>query len=377
VTELIGLHPHHDEQRMQWLGRDGTAELLPAFRRFFHTGRDGTPTLLPAYLGHYLHGQWRFSARAFRDLGIRDSAPPPDAATSATLARSVQEFLEESVVALCERFRKSTGAKQLALAGGVFLNSLLVRAVEQRAGFEKVFVQPVAGNAGTALGAAFLGAKLLGHPVERKPLSSLDWGPGFAGEELKEALDNSKVIYRYLPALDELIEVTVGLLEAGKIVAWCQGRAEFGLRALGNRSLIASPFSPYVVENLNRYIKHREGFHPFALSVPVEDLPDHFEASPSCDFLCSMGTLRSEKRQLAAFVFRNRQVRLHVVRQEGNPQFWKLLRAFGRRAPAPVLVNASYNLFGEPLVVTARDALRSFYCSGTDALVLGNFLVTK
>jgi len=377
VTETLGLRPHLDEQKTQWLGREGTADLVPTFRRFFHSGPAAMPVLRPGYLGANTDGQWRFSQRARREMGIGDSARPADSRTAATIARSAQEFLEESVVALAQRGRELSGAKHLALAGGVFLNSLLVRAVEERAGFDSVFVQPAAGNAGTALGAAHLAGKLLRGSPGRKSLTRLDYGPGFSRGELKEALDNTKVIYRYLPAEDELLSATVELLEQGKIVAWCQGRAEFGLRALGNRSLIASAFAPFVMENLNRYIKHRESFNPFALSAPAESLPGLFDASPNCEFLCSMGTLRAAIPELGAFVFRNQQVRLHVVRREQNPRFWELLRTFGSKAPAPVLVNASYNLFGEPLVVTARDALRSFYCSGTDALVLDNFVVAK
>jgi carbamoyltransferase len=377
VTEMLGLRPHLDEQKTQWLGRNGSLDLLPAFRRFFHGGANGTPVFNRRYLGNGLEGHWQFSPAARRDLGLTAAESPRDVEIRPTIARSAQEFLEETVISLAEKFRKQSGAKYLAVAGGVFMNSLLVRAMEERTGFERVFVQPAAGNAGTSLGAAFLARKRLAGKSGREPLTTLDWGPEFAPGEVKATLDNTKVIYRYLPAEDELFEETLRLLEQGKIVAWCQGRAEFGLRALGNRSLIASPFSPYVLENLNRYIKHREGFHPFALSVPAEDLPGLFDAGPNCRFLCSMGDLRAENKELGAFVFRGRQVRLHVVEKESSPRFWGLLRAFGRRAPAPVLVNASYNLFGEPLVVSARDALRSFYCSGTDALALGNFLVVK
>lgn len=377
VTELLGLRPHLDEGKTQWLGRTGTSDLLGAFRNFFRVGRNGVPQLNRKFFGRGIGGQWSFSPEARRQLGISGDGPPRDPAQRAMIARSAQEYLEETVVALAEHFRKKTGAISLAVAGGVFLNVLLVRALEKRTGFEKVFVQPAAGNPGTALGAAFLAQKKLTGKPGRYPLTSLDWGPDLGSAELKAVLDNSKIIYRYLPAEADLLAETVRLLHAGKIVAWCQGRLEFGLRALGNRSLLASPYSPYVIENLNRYIKHREDFHPFALSMPAEKAPALVDATENCRFLASVGELRAGVQGLDDFTFLGRQVRLHVVAREANPRFWNLLETFGASAPGPVLVNASFNLFGEPLVAEPRDAVRSFYCSGTDALVLGNFLITK
>ncbi len=174
-----------------------------------------------------------------------------------------------------------------------------------------------------------------------------------------------------------MVEETVRLLQDGKIVAWYQGRLEFGHRALGNRSILASPFSPYVMENLNHYIKHREDFHPFALSVPAESAPTFFDCSGNCRFMASVGTLKDANTDLERFAFNGRTARVHTVERQVNPRFWTLLSKFGKKASAPVLVNTSFNLFGEPLVCDPRDAIRSFYCSGIDALVMENFLVVK
>lgn len=377
VTELLGLRPHLDEGKTQWLGRTGTADLVGEFRTFFHTSKHAVPQLHQRFFGNGIAGQWSLSSQARKHLGIFGTDPPRDAAQRATIARSAQVFLEEAVISLAESWRKKTGTTDLALAGGVFQNVLLLRALEKRTGFARVFVQPAAGNAGTSLGAAYLAQKKLTGRIQRRPIVSVDWGPDFDPGELKAVLDNSKIIYRYLNSEPELFAEIVRLLNAGKIVAWCSGRVEFGLRALGHRSLIASPYSPYVIENLNRYIKHREDFHPFALSIPAEKAPALVDFTPNCHFLASVGELRAGVQGLDEFTFFDRQVRLHVVERESNPRFWNLLGAFGEAAPAPVLINASFNLFGEPLVAEPRDAIRSFYCSGTDALVLGNFLVTK
>ena len=161
-------------------------------------------------------------------------------------------------------------------------------------------------------------------------------------------------------------------------MAWYQGRTEFGHRALGNRSILASPFSEYVIENVNQYIKHREDFHPFAFSAPAETVSQFFDCSPNCRFMASLGTLKpGVPAALERFAFEGRTVRVHAVERETNPRFWRLLHKFGERAPAPVLFNTSFNLFGEPLVSDPREAIRSFYCAGIDALAIGDFLVVK
>jgi carbamoyltransferase len=141
--------------------------------------------------------------------------------------------------------------------------------------------------------------------------------------------------------------------------------------------LLASPFSEYVVENVNQFIKHREGFHPFALSVPAERAAEYFDASPNCRFMASLGTLRRPVVGLERFAFHGNSVRVHTVEKSDNPLFWKLLYKFGESAAAPILVNTSFNLFGEPLVTDPRGAVRSFYCAGVDALALGPFLLVK
>src|SRR5436190_1729186 len=276
-----------------------------------------------------------------------------------------------------EPYRKEHSVDSLCVAGGLFLNVFLVRALETRSGFKNVYVQPVAGNSGAALGAALLARKSLGRPA-RQSLPHLYLGPGFSSSEIKSVLDNCKVIYKYPSGEEPLFAEVAQLLLRDKIVAWFQGRTEFGHRALGNRSILASPFSEYVIENVNQYIKHREDFHPFAFSAPAETVSKFFDCSPNCRFMASLGTLKlGVPAALERFAFEGRTVRVHAVERETNPRFWRLLHKFGERAPAPVLFNTSFNLFGEPLVSDPREAIRSFYCAGIDALAIGDFLVVK
>jgi carbamoyltransferase len=377
ITALLGLRPYQDEHKVQWLGRQGQPEYLPVFRKVFRRDSSGLPELDRRYFAAGPDERGTFSPQFYRELKIHKDKFRSDPAICAALARSAQLFLEETVLEIAHRFQAQTGTESLCVAGGVFLNVLLVRALETRSTFYHVHVQPVSGNAGTALGAAFLARKKKAGKSGRAPLTTLALGPEFTSQEVKAVLDNCKIIYKYMSGDDQLIAEAAKLLQRDKIVAWCQGRTEFGHRALGNRSLLASPFSEYVIDNVNQYIKHREDFHPFALSVPAERAAEFFDASPNCRFMASLATLKNPVAGLQQFAFNGREVRVHTVEKNSNPGFWRLLQKFGESAPAPVLVNTSFNLFGEPLVSDPRGAVRSFYCAGIDALALGSFLVVK
>jgi carbamoyltransferase len=167
-------------------------------------------------------------------------------------------------------------------------------------------------------------------------------------------------------------------LKDHRIVAWMHGRMEFGPRALGNRSILASPRDPYSTENLNAFIKHRESSRKFAASVPEEVAAEYFETGPNARHLATVGRVRPQYTEpLRGAILANDLVRVHTVSKDENPLYWQLLHAFGESDGLPILYNTSFNLFGEPLVCTPRDAVRSFYSSGIDAMIAGNFLLEK
>jgi len=377
VTEMLGFKPKRGEHKTQWLSIHGPPDLLPQFRQVMRVTADGDLALNRHFVRSLGRGRYGFTPEFRALLGIHGEAPP-EGALRAAIAASAQEALEEWVIELAEAWRAKTGADKLCVAGGVFLNVFLVHALEKRAGFSEVYAQPVPGNPGTALGAAYLANKQQNGQARREPLRHLFAGPGFDAPQVKYLLENSKIIFRFLEPEERMQEEVVKLLRQERIVALHHGRAEFGLRALGNRTIVASPFSPFVQKNLNHYLKHREDFHPFALSVTEEAASKYFEWTSNCRFLASVGTLRpGAVPELEPFTFGKREVRVHVVQRETNPRFWNLLSSFGQGAPAPVLVNTSFNLFGEPLVCEPREAIRSFFGSGIDALSMGSFLIAK
>jgi carbamoyltransferase len=250
-----------------------------------------------------------------------------------------------------------------------------VSALEQH---KNVFVQPAAGNAGTAIGAVLHAWHSVYRESRRASLDDMCLGPSYSAEEVKKVLENCKLRFRYLLTTDELVESAVREIDNQKIIAWMQGRMEFGPRALGNRSILASPRNSYSTENLNIYIKHREPFRKFAASVPAELAGEYFEVGPNARYLATVGRVRPQHREtFESAILGNDRVRVHTVSAEDNPLYHRLLHAAGKTTGLPVLYNTSFNLFGDPLVCTPRDAVRSFYSSGIDALFVGNFLLEK
>jgi carbamoyltransferase len=311
-----------------------------------------------------------FSARFYERLGLENGAAVPES-LRAPLAAGIQRAVEQTVVRIA-----GSGARQLCFAGGLGLNALLVSALE--CSFENVFVQPAAGNAGTAIGAALHTWHAVYNQTARIRLDNIYLGPSYTAEEIKRVLENCKLRFRYILTMEETIETAIAQLSENRIVAWMHGRMEFGPRALGNRSILASPLDPYAAENLNAFIKHREPFRKFAASVPVELAAEYFECGPNARFLATVGRVRpGHHGRFASAALDGNLVRVHTVSQEDNPLYWKLLHAAGKATGLPVLYNTSFNLFSEPLVCTPRDAVRSFYSSGIDAMFVGNFFLQK
>ena len=382
ITRLLGFRPHADEHKTQWLSLTGEPAFADFFLEMLRSNPGSPPHLNSKYFSRSFSVDHSFNNEFYRRLGISPPSVPLGDSLRANIAASLQQACATVVCEWLESLRRTTRARSLCLAGGLFLNPLLVSAVERGTGFDEIFVQPAAGNEGTSLGAAWLAW----HQTLRKPrvdpMPAPYWGPSYSNQDIKTVLDNCKASYAWCDSDDHKIEEALRLLEAGKIVAWFQGGAEFGPRALGNHSLLASPWAPYVKENLNDYVKHRESFRPFALSIPVEDAGEYFECSANGRFMTTMAVAKEKGMRLleslpSGFLLPAKLVRLHTVAAAENPLFWKLLKRSGEKGPAPMLVNTSFNLFGEPLVIRPREAVRSYFCSGADALVAGSFLLTK
>ena len=375
VTALLGFDPHREENKTQWLSLEGEPVFKDVFLEMLRSRSNHLPHLNSAYVN--LAGM-NLSREFYRQIGLQEEKKELSDDLRRNLARSLQDACEEIVGSMIEHYRKREGIQSVCLAGGLFQNALLVANLEKRLGINEIFVPPAPGNSGSALGAGML---VWHHAMQKPRLPAVRYlytGPVCKRIEVKDVLDNCKARYSLQCTVERRLDATLQLLESGKIVGWFQGGAEFGPRALGNRSLLASPWASYVKENLNDYIKHREWFRPFAVAVPEEDCARYFECSELCQSMNSLARVKPGVNVLPdGFVLPGNLVRLQVVQQQGNPLLWRLLKRFGEQAPAPLLVNTSFNLFGEPLVVKPRDAVRSYFCSGIDALVIDNFVLSK
>jgi carbamoyltransferase len=357
VTEFLGFSAGSDEHKVQWLSTSGDDSLAPVFRKVLND---------PSYFDANRLRFGGFSSKFYSELGLADQVVPLDKLRP-VIAGGVQRAIEEHVLEVA-----GEGGENLCVAGGLFFNALLIAALENSGRWKNVFVQPAAGNAGTALGAAFAAWK---KPVD---MGNLCAGPEYSLGEFKKILENCKLRFQYLGTTDELISTAVDAITGNNIVAWMQGRMEFGPRALGNRSILASPLNPYSTENLNTFIKHREPFRKFAASVPAEVASQYFETGPNSRFLATVGKVRAEyAKTLESAVLGKDLVRVHTVSATDNPLYHRLLHAAGKATGLPILYNTSFNLFGDPLVCTPRDAVRSFYSSGIDALFADQFVVRK
>ncbi len=371
VTELLGFEANADEHKVQWLSAFGEPRFLDLFMEILGVDGQDWPRLARSFFDSERAGRGGFSSRLYQRLGLPDNSTVP-ASLKADVASSLQRAVELAVQ------RMAGEGENLCLAGGLAHNALLVAALENSGRWRNVFVQPAAGNAGTALGAVFHVWHGLYQQETRAGIGNLCLGPEFDAEQIKQVLENCKLRFRCLLTDEELIETAVRELCENKIIAWMHGRMEFGPRALGNRSILASPLDPYSTENLNVYIKHREPFRKFAASVPAELAQEYFQVGPNARFLATVGRLRPAHRQsFASAVLGEDRIRVHAVHQQDNPLYWRLLHAAGKATGLPVLYNTSFNLFGDPLVCTPRDAVRSFYSSGIDSLFVGQFWLQK
>jgi carbamoyltransferase len=371
LTDLLGFEANAEEHKVQWLSASGDDRYKKLFLEILSL-RDGR---WPRIERSFFHGEKKsrggFSALFYERLGLSEGAEIP-ADMRPALAAGLQRAVEETVAEM------AGNGENLCLAGGLALNVLLVAALERCKRWKNVFVQPAAGNAGTALGAAFHAWHHSCGETTRVTMGDLCLGPSFSAEDIKQVLENCKLRFRYLLTTGELLETAVREIHDNKIVAWMHGRMEFGSRALGNRSILASPLDPYSTENLNIYIKHREPFRKFAASVPAELASEYFDVGPNARYLATVGRVSPKHRKsFESAILGEDLVRVHTVAREDSPLYWQLLHSTGKATGLPVLYNTSFNLFGDPLVCTPRDAVRSFYSSGIDAMFVGHFLLKK
>lgn len=394
LTQYLGFWKFGDEYKVMGLAAYGKPEFLDEFRRIVRADGPLSFRLGLEYFSHQTQGAemtWRdanstpvlgrlFSPYLEKRLGAARKADEPLTQRHHNLAASMQAALEEVLVAYWNGLAKRSGQKALCLAGGVAFNCVANAKVFDATPFEKVYVQPAAGDAGLSVGAAFaVNHQILGRPREFT-MDHAYWGPRFSAPEIRAVVNQARSTDEAeIAELDEaaLVKMTAQHIADGKIVGWFQGAAEWGPRALGNRSILADPRRPEMKEILNRRIKHREMFRPFAPSIIEEAVGEYFEKTHPSPFMTFAYPVRAEKRSvIPAPTHVDGTARLQTVSRTANPLYWKLLRAVGDLTGVPVVLNTSFN-DNEPIVCRPEEALECFRRTRMDVLVMGNFLLER
>jgi carbamoyltransferase len=395
LTQYIGFWKFGDEYKVMGLAAYGEPEFLEEFRRIVYADGPLSFRLGLEYFTHQSQGadmSWReanrtpvlgrlFSQYLEKRLGPARKEGEPLEQRHRNIAASMQAALEEVLAAHWSALAKTTKQKSLCLAGGVAFNCLANGKIFDRSTFERVYVQPAAGDAGLSVGAAFaVNHQVLGRP-RQFVMDHAAWGPEFSRPDIVQAIDtfHGQGDDASITDVDEktLLETTAKHIANGKIVGWFQGRVEWGPRALGQRSILADPRRPEMKEILNRRIKHREIFRPFAPSILEEATGDFFEKTHPSPFMTFAYNVRPEKRSvIPAPTHVDGTARLQTVSRNTNPLYWKLLRAFGDQTGVPVLLNTSFN-DNEPIVCRPEEALDCFRRTQMDVLVIGKFILEK
>jgi carbamoyltransferase len=376
ATEFCGFKPNYDEGKTMGLAPLGDPDRFHGdVEAMVSIGRDGQVHLdHRLFEFHKVNG--RFCGPAFYDkFGAPRAKGEEIRPNHRDVAAAFQKVLEEKILELCRVLEAQGRSRHLVLAGGVALNSVANGRVLRETGFDDVYVMPGAGDNGTCIGAAYqLYNGVLKHSKRFHHVHAYV-GTEYANDAIEKVLREAKVDYR---RVDDVCCEIPRLLRRGLIIAWFQDKMEFGPRALGSRSILADPTLPGMKDKINAEVKHREAFRPFAPSVPEEDAVRYFDFDQTSPFMLMVCDVRPECRTLLpAITHVDGTARLQTVTPSGNERYYRLLKEFGKVSGVPVLLNTSFNIMDQPIVESPLNALRCFFSTGLDVLVIGDFIVEK
>jgi carbamoyltransferase len=386
-TAYLGFKVNEDEYKVMGLTGYGRPTLIEQVRKLIRRTPDGAFALDLDYFEFHTTAERSYSSRFIKLFGPpRGPYEPIDLDTAegrhfADCAASVQRVLEDTLVEIAQSLHRETGLADLCLGGGVALNGAANTRLLAESGFERVFVPSAPGDAGCAVGAALYADRIWFRNPDREIPDHPFWGPSVDESELTRlAHEDGHFVEEFEDG--GLIEQVADDLVAGLIVGWMEGTLEFGPRALGPRSILAAPHTAEMRDRLNREIKYRESFRPFAPVVPIEAAARYFDLPPGgtrlARFMSGAFPVREEWRpRLQAITRVDGTARLQALERAMAPRLYALLEAYGRRTGMPVLLNTSFNLAGEPIVNRAVEGYATFLRCGIDVLVAGQARVRK
>lgn len=380
ITAYLGFKVNDAEWKVMGLAPYGKPTYLEKFRQVVDSRPDGSFHLNMEYFSHHYSTKSMFNSRWEKLFGQARRRPETELSEfHYDIAHSGQKIVEELVVNLARALYDKYKIPNLCIAGGVGLNCVANWKIYEETGFKNIYIQPAAGDSGSAIGTAFhIYNCLLGNPRVFRMDHAL-WGPEYTDDAVRAVLQAGQARFEELSE-DELLTRAAQMIEDGLVIGWFQGRMEFGPRALGARSILADPRNPKAKDIINSKVKFREWFRPFAPAVLKERAHEFFEMPAGMDlpFMLMVPRVRPQYRKvLPAITHEDGTGRVQTLTPELNGRFYKLVKRFGERTGVPVVVNTSFNVRGEPIVCSPQDAFRTFLNTGIDALVIGNFIVTQ
>ena len=385
ITLHLGFDFNSDEYKIMGLAPYGDPS---RFRSFFQEAvqlcPDGSIRIPMLKLNQTREERENYTAsRAYLDTHLIQRRNPEQSVNSTheDVAAALQECLERAVMHVCEHFGNLTGLRRIALAGGVALNCTANGKLMRSHLFDEVYIQPVAGDDGVALGAALYRSAKSGS-IRNTRLPAPLFGPNYSQSAIEDALRSfgDRIRWHHFDSLDSTCHAAARLISEGRVIAWYRGRMEYGPRALGNRSILADPAHPEMRDRINAMVKKREAFRPFAPACSVEQAHQWFEVAPGTElpYMISIVDVRPEMRaKLPAITHVNGSARLQTVSEKDNPDFHHLLRAVGETTGRQMVLNTSFNVKGQPIVNTPEEAIETFLGTGIEYLFVENYYVTR
>lgn len=382
-TVFCGFEPNEGEYKLMGLAPYGKPIYKEKIYKLLDFYPDGSYKLNLKYFSYEYDLKGVYTKEFLKLFGAPNRKSEKVIKYYADIAASIQEVIEEILVNITSYIKKESGMDNLSYAGGVAYNSKANWRISNESGFKNIYIQPAAGDSGGALGAALW----VYHNVLRKkrnnPIKTSYFGYSETSDVIKKVLDQENIKYKEVKSENLLVEEIAYKISKNKVIGWVQGSSEWGPRALGNRSILASPKSIQMKETVNKKIKFREGFRPFAPSVLAEKSENYFEVGNKKDqdpfkFMLYVVPVKEKfHKNLGAITHIDGTARPQFIYKDTNPRFHSLVKQVGKNSKIPVILNTSFNLKGEPVVNNSRDALKTFYKSGLDTLILGNFKIEK
>jgi len=393
LTQYLGFPNYGDEYKVMGLAPYGEPGFLGHMRKVVALQRDGTYRLNLKYFRHHIENvkyKWDegspvvgnlYSAALEELLGPARRKEEPLLQRHKDIARSVQAMYEEAFFQLLNTLHERYRIESLALAGGCAMNSVANGRIYKNTPFKQVYIQSAAGDAGGAIGAAFTVWNQKAGNSRSFIMNHAYYGPKFSSTEITSLLEaklkDAGYAVRDVTDEDELCRLTAEYIAQGNVIGWFQGRMEWGPRALGNRSILCDPRRADMKAILNQKIKRRESFRPFAPSILRDSVNEWFETEDDVPFMMKVFQIRKEKRSLIPAVTHvDGSGRLQTVHQDTNPRYYKLIKAFEAITGIPIVLNTSFNE-NEPVVCRPEEALDCFLRTKMDALIIGNFMITR